>query len=164
MNLSHFNYTFLSSDFSLINTFNYKNAFFKISLNKLNLNFSIRNTDNLNSVFFPKTLWLLEDIGFKKSITLNVKAKRTGRNERRVFFSSSNTLRGSDYLSFLYFYFCFCNVPVWQKYVYINRKFDLISSYYSFAVRNITVFPGLLENFYKWEYPIFMNLSSKKHI
>jgi hypothetical protein len=162
MYLTYFNYTFLSLDFSLINTFNYKNAFLKISLNKLELNFSIRNTDNLNSVFFPKTLWLLEDIGFKKSVSLKVKAKRTGRNERRVFFSSVNTLRASDYLSFVYFYFSFCVVPIWQKYVYVNRKLDFFSSHYNFSIKNITVFPGLLENFYKWEYPIFMNLSLKK--
>jgi hypothetical protein len=156
-NLNNIN-NFLIS-LSLINSFYYKNSYLLYKKKKIILNFNIQDFDIDNtSVYFPKTLWLLEHIGLQKGIVINLKTKRVGRNQRRVNFSSQIVLRNNKFLNFLYFFLCFLIYGFFRKFLIYNNKIDKITGDYLFLIKDINIFPGLLEDFFKWSYSILVKI------
>jgi ribosomal protein L5 len=146
-------------DLSLINSFNYKNSHRLLKYNKIILSFNIRDSLlDITSIYFPKTLWLLEHIGLQKGCIVNLKTKRFGRNQRRVIFSSQVILRQNRFLDFFYFFLCFIVHGLFRKFLTYNFKIDRLTGDYSFLIKDLNVYPGFLEDFFKWFYPISVNI------
>jgi ribosomal protein L5 len=144
---------------SLINSFCYKNSHQIKNFNKVILGFNIRNSLlDTTAVYFPKTLWLLEHIGLQKGYVVNLKTKRVGRNQRRVIFSSQVVLRNLRFLDFIYFFLCFIIYGIFRKFLTYNFKIDRLTGDYSFIIKDINVYPGFLEDFFKWFYPLLINV------
>jgi ribosomal protein L5 len=144
---------------SLINSFFYKNSHQIKNFNKVILGFNIRDSLlDTTAVYFPKTLWLLEHIGLQKGYVVNLKTKRVGRNQRRVIFSSQVVLRNSRFLDFIYFFLCFIIYGIYRKFLTYNLKIDRLTGDYSFVIKDVNVYPGFLEDFFKWFYPLLINL------
>lgn len=144
---------------SLINSFNFKNSYSVPIYNKVILNFSIRDSYiDTTSVYFPKTLWLLEHISLQKGYVINLKTKRIGRNQRRVIFSSQVILRNLNFLNFIYFFLSFIIYNIFRKFLTYNIKIDKLTGNYSFLLKDINIYPGFLEDFFKWFYPLMVNI------
>jgi len=159
MNIIFLKSTNLLINLSLINSFNYKNSYQIKTFNKIVLSFNIRDSLlDTTTVYFPKTLWLLEHIGLQKGYVVNLKTKRVGRNQRRVIFSSQVVLRNIRFLDFIYFFLSFVIYGIFRKFLVYNFKMDRITSDYSFLLKDINTYPGFLEDFFKWFYPILVNV------
>ncbi len=144
---------------SLVNSFNYKNSFSFSNYNKIILGFNIRDSYiETTSVYFPKTLWLLEHIGLQKGHVITLKTKRVGRNQRRVIFSSQVILRKNQFFNFIYFFLCFAIYGFFRKFISFNLNMDRLTGDYSFLIKDINIYGGYLEDFFKWFYPILVNL------
>lgn len=144
---------------SLINSFNFKNSYNISKQNKIILSFNIKDSFlDITSVYFPKTLWLLEHISLQKGHIVNLKTKRFGRNQRRVIFSSRATLRNINLFDFIYFFLCFICFNLFRKFLSFNDKLDRLTANYSFFISDINVYPGFLEDFFKWLYPVMINI------
>lgn len=146
-------------DLSIANSFIYKNSHSIGKYNKIILSFNIRDSYlETTSVIFPKTLWLLEHIGLQKGYIINLKTKRVGRNQRRVVFSSQVILRNKNLINFIYFFLCFIVYNIFRKFLSYNYKLDKLTGDYSFSIKDINVYPGFLEDFFKWFYPLLINI------
>lgn len=158
------NITFLKStnylvNLSLINSFSYKNSHHIKYFNKIILCFNIRDLLlDTTSVYFPRTLWLLEHIGLQKGCVVNLKTKRVGRNQRRVLFSSQLILRSVRFFDFIYFFLCFVIYGIFRKFLNYNFKIDRLTGDYFFLLTDINIYPGFLEDFFKWFYPLLVSI------
>jgi hypothetical protein len=149
---------------SLINSFYYRNSYKINGFNKIILGFNIRDSLlDTTAVYFPKTLWLLEHIGLQKGFVINLKTKRVGRNQRRVIFSSQVILRNNRFLDFVYFFLCFVIHGIFRKFLNYNFKIDRLTGDYGFLLKDINVYPGFLEDFFKWFYPLLINIVLKQY-
>jgi ribosomal protein L5 len=154
-NKSTFNYI---EKYSLADNFFFNNQFQIQTFDKLIINMRINiSLNEETAVIFPRTIWLLEHMSGQKPFVKNLKTKRIGRNQRRIYFSTSVTLRNNKMLSFIYFYNCFLIKTVIKRLVFYNRKINKFDGNYSFTIKNINVFPGYLEDFFKW--PYFVNFN-----
>lgn len=147
---------------SLINSFNYKNFHQINTFDKLIINMRINiSLNEETAAVFPRTVWLLEHLSGQKPVVNRLKTLRIGRNQRRIFFSTSVFLRQLNFYNFIYFYNCLLIRSIKKRESFFNRKLNKFDGNYSFTIKNINVFPGYLEDFFKW--PYFVNFDFLLH-
>jgi len=121
---------------------------------------TIRDTAIEKNINFPKNKWLLEHVSTQKTFTKNYQIKRVGRNERRIVFSISIISRKLSAINFLYFFLLFVLPNFKKKLLRMNRKLNYQGNYL-FFVKDVSVFPGYLETFFKWRYFLFFEIKLK---
>jgi hypothetical protein len=155
--ISYFNTTYLTKTFLLHNT-TLTSPFNLSVLDKILMSAAILDSSIEKNTNFSRTTWLLEHVATRKTCTRNYKTKRVGRNERRVVFSISVAVRKSKVLNFLYFFSLFVLPNFRKKLLRMPLKLNLEGNFL-FLVKDISVFPGYLETFFKWRYFLFFQVS-----
>lgn len=152
---SKFLFCYVSNVF-LINNFKYNNPYQIYNFDKFILDIKI-NTSlyEEESAIFPKAMWLLEHITGQKPFVKNLKTTRIGRNQRRIFFSTKVSIRNLKVFNFIYFYNSFIIKSIKKRSVFYNRKINSLDGNYMYSIKDINIFPGYVEDFFKW--PFFIN-------
>lgn len=143
---------FLSS-FELVNKFMISNAYKLPNFDKLVINLNIQNQDSFTSYFYPRALFFLELFTGHKSFISVFKKSLKGKKTYKILFSSQVTLRGRYFYQAIYLLLLFIIPTAEAKFLRFNRVLSDTASYY-FSIRDASVLPGTLENFFKWEYPV----------
>jgi ribosomal protein L5 len=155
--VSYFNTIYLTKTFLLHNATLLSPLNLSL-LDKILMSAAILDSSTEKNTNFSKTTWLLEHVATRKTFTKNYKTKRVGRNERRVVFSISVAIRKSKMFNFLYFFSLFVLPNFKKKLLRMPLKLNLQGNYL-FLVKDISVFPGYLETFFKWRYFLFFQVS-----
>lgn len=129
-------------------------------IDKILVSSTINDTSVEKNVNFVKDKWLLEHVSTQKTFLRNYKIKRVGRNERRVVFSISVINRKVRVVNFLYFFINFVLPNFKKRFLRMRRRLN-VSGGLIFAVKNVNVFPGYLEMFFKWRYFLFFEFRLK---
>lgn len=150
---------FLSS-FELVNKFVISNVYKLPNFDKLVINLNIQNQDSFTSYFYPRALFFLELCAGHKSFISVFKKSLKGKKTYKVLFSSQVTLRGRYFYQAIYLMLLFIIPTAGAKFLRFNRSLENTANYY-FSVRDVSVLPGTLENFFKWEYPVNFYLMTR---
>jgi len=143
---------FLSS-FELVNKFMISNVYKLPNFDKLVINLNIQNQDSFTSHFYPRALFFLELFTGHKSFISVFKKSLKGKKTYKILFSSQVTLRGRYLYHAIYLFLLFIAPAAGAKFLRFNRLLGDTANYY-FSIRDVSVLPGTLENFFKWEYPV----------
>ena len=153
-NSFYLNKSFLLHNSTLMSPYNF------LMINKILATATIRDTSIEKNANFPRNKWLLEHVSTQKTFSKNYKIKRVGRNERRVVFSISVANRKLRAVNFLYFFLLFVLPNFRRKLLRMSKKLNIFGNFF-FLVKDISVFPGYLETFFKWRYFLHFNVELK---
>jgi ribosomal protein L5 len=144
------------TDFELINKFNFTSLTNIPKLERLILTVTVITAEELRSLNFPKTKYLLELLTGNRAFIKNFSIK--GKIKKQIIFSSDVYLREDLLINFIYFYFNYVFLELQNKFLSINKK--LSKKDYSFTIKDISIFPGIAENFLKWSYPLHFSFQT----
>jgi ribosomal protein L5 len=148
-------------NFTLVNKFDFPNAYDLPFLDKVVLNTFIQDLDNPTSSYYPRSLSMVESLTTQKVIIKNVKKTLKGKKSYQVVVSHGSTLRKENMYNFFRFFLYFGLKGLEDKFIKVNRRLNENGSYY-FRVRDVTALPGLAEEFFKWPYFLDCFFSSQK--
>ncbi len=143
-------------DFDFINKFHVNTAYKIPRLEKIILRSSIRDSDYEQSVYFPKSIFLLEIITFQRAFVKNYKTSMKGKGQRQCSFNGIVTLRHNQMYNFINYFLHFVFLALKNNFLTINLLND--ENTFSFCLKDVTIFPGVAEHFIKWPYPLFFTL------
>jgi len=137
--------------FFLANKFHYPTGYGFPYLDKVVFNTFIQDLDEPVSIFYLRSLALLENLTARKAIIKSMKKSLKGKKTYHVAISHYNTLRKGFLFSFIYYFFIFFTEGMDEKFVRYNEYISENGQYYV-RIRNITSLPGLDEEFFRWPY------------
>ena len=141
------------TNFDLVNKFEFENIYCFPNFDKLIVNLNIQDQDSFNSSFYPRSLLLLELLTGHKSIVSAFKKSLKGKKTYKVLFSGQVTLRSRYFFHFIYLLSFFIMPAADRKFLRYNKHLSFRGNYY-FSIKDVAVLPGMLENFFKWPYPV----------
>jgi ribosomal protein L5 len=150
-----------------INAFELSNKYFLTNshtlpqLDKFVINLGIQDQDSFTSAYFPRALMLVEMLSGYKSFVATFKKSLKGKKSYKISFSAQVTLRGRYLFDFIYLAVFFIFPAAENKFLKFNKKITRDVNYY-FSIKDTSVLPGLLEYFFKWEYPVSFYLITLK--
>lgn len=147
---SHRNVHSFVVNFFLSNKFHYSNGYGFPCLDKVVLNTFIQDLDNPVSSYYPRSLFLIENLSARKSIIKGVKKTLKGKKSYQVVVSHIITLRKEFLYNFLSFFVYFFTKGMEEKFIPYNQL--LSDRHYYVRIRDITSLPGMAEEFFKWPY------------
>lgn len=139
--------------FNSINCFFFNNFFRFKCVKLLKLSSNIQDLKTINSFIYFKTMALHETLSFRKPFLLNYNKFLKKKKFMKLSFTCQNSLRKLDFYNFLYFFIFFTTSNFSLKFIKISKNLNIYNNYY-FSLKKISVFPGVLEYFYKWPYKI----------
>lgn len=149
------------TNFTLLNKFDFENAYAFPKLDKIVLNTFIQDLDNPVSSYYPRSISLVETLTVQKVIIKNVKKTLKGKKSYQVSVSHNVILRKDALYNFLNFFLYFGTKGLEEKFLKYNYHLNDYGSYY-FRIRDVTALPGLAEEFFKWPYLLDCFFVSKK--
>jgi ribosomal protein L5 len=143
------------SDFSMIDRFFFLNVKSIPKLKNINVSLVIRDMKDEKNRWFTKAVTLIESITGRRPHILFYKKYLKGRGLRQCCYSVKASLTKPFFFNFLSFcvYFLF---PYLSKDIFsldLNRVLRRSNNIMVF-LKEPTLFPGTLENFLKWPYPL----------
>lgn len=150
-----------------VNAFELSNKYFVTNphtlphLDKFVVNLGIQDQDSFTSAYFPRALMLVEMLTGYKSFVSTFKKSLKGKKSYKISFSAQVTLRKRYLFDFIYLVVLFIFPAAQNKFIKFNKKITHDINYY-FSIKDTSVLPGLLEYFFKWEYPISFYLITLK--
>jgi hypothetical protein len=157
--VSYFNSSWLNKSFLVQNSTIASPYNFSL-VDKISISATVNDTSIEKNVNFVKDNWMLEHVSSQKALVTNYKTKRVGRNERRVIFSLSVVNRKIRIINFLYFFINFVLPNFRRRFLRMQKRLS-VGGHLDFIVKNVIVFPGYLEMFFKWRYFLFFELRLK---
>jgi len=103
----------------------------------------------------------MEYVTTQRAIIKTVKKTLKGKKTYQVVVSHNVVLRRALLYDFLQFCIYFLSDCLEKKFLRISRKFNDNGSYY-FRIPDITVLPGLNEEYFRWPYTLDCFFVSKK--
>lgn len=155
MNVLDYRSLVLVNKISLINVFYFVNYYEIFDFFFLDLTMKISNLDSEVHFFYARTTLLLDMIAGQKSSVLNYYKSIKGKDTYKVIYVSRVTLRKQNLLNFFYFLLFLSSKNIYKKY-YTMSNLCYENGNFSLVLKDISVFPGFLEYFFKWEYPLLI--------
>lgn len=149
MNNTKIRYFKFTNVFIATNVFRFNNCFNFKSINSLNIMINIEDLKSVKPYVFFKSMALLESLTCQKSFLKNYSKLKKKKSFLNKIFTCKTTLRKVHLFNFLYLFIFFSTINFSLKFIKISKILNYNNNY-SFTLKNITVFPGVLENFYKW--------------
>src|ERR1700722_19504515 len=143
------------SDFSMIDRFFFLNIRSIPKLKNISVSLVIRDMKDEKNRWFTKAITLMESITGRRPHILFYKKYLKGRGLRQQCYAVHVSLIKPFFFNFLSFcvYFLFPYLSKDNFFLEINNSFINNSNFF-FFIREPTLFPGTLENFLKWPYPL----------
>jgi ribosomal protein L5 len=139
-----------------LNKFGLSNLEEKIGIIKLTLNISIRDQIYEYSSNYTKSLFLLEHITSRRSYIRSYVSKMRGRGKKATFCTLQVSLRGVELLNFLKIFHNFAQIKIIRKNIILKNILN--DNLLSLEIDDVSIFPGIEEDFLNWRYPLSLNL------
>jgi ribosomal protein L5 len=138
-------------NFFLINKFTCSNVYKFPSIKKVILNTFVQDLEISVSVYYPRSLLLLENLSFRKPIIKNIKKTLKGKKSYQICVSHLITLRKNFSFNFFNFFLYFFTRGMDEKFIKYNLFMSKQGNYYV-RVKDVSSLPGMSEQFFKWPY------------
>jgi ribosomal protein L5 len=134
-----------------MNKFQCSNIYQFPSIKKVVLNTFVQDLETAVSVYYPRSLLLLENLSSRKSIIKSIKKILKGKKSYQVSVSHLITLRKDLFFNFLIFFIYFFTKGMEEKFIKYNLFMSDQGNYY-IRVKDVPSLPGMSEEFFKWPY------------
>jgi ribosomal protein L5 len=141
--------------YEILNKFGLSNLGEKLGLEKIVINISIRDQIYEYSSSYSRSLFLLEHITSRRSYIRSYASKMRGRGKKSTFCTLQISLRKDELFNFLNILYSFAQVKLIKKNITLNNL--LTENLLSFELEDISIFPGIEEEFLHWRYPLNFN-------